>query len=165
MGKGRVIMGNIAPCLWFNDQAEEAARFYTSVFNGGKIKHITHYGADAADASGQPEGSVMTVVIEVEGQDIMLLNGGPAFQFTHAISLMVECDTQEKIDRLWDALSAGGSVEQCGWLKDKYGVSWQIVPSIINQVMKGADQAKVNRVMKAVLGMVKLDIETIKKAA
>lgn len=136
-----------------------------SVFEGGKIKSTTHYGPDSANVSGQPESSVMTVLIEVEGQEIMLLNGGPLFQFTHAISLMVKCDTQEKIDRLWDGLSAGGSVEQCGWLKDKYGVSWQIVPTIMDQIMNDADQAKVNRVMKAVLGMVKLDIETIKKAA
>src|SRR3954465_1438477 len=121
-------MQKITPCLWFDDQGEEAANFYVSVFKNSKVGRVTHYGSEGSDITGKTEGQVMTVEFQLEGQDFIALNGGPDFTFNEAISLMVSCETQEEINELWEKLSAHPANEQCGWLKDKYGVSWQIVP-------------------------------------
>ena len=123
-------MQKITPCLWFDSQAEEAANFYVSIFKNSKIGNITRYGEAGAKVSGRPKGSVMTVTFEIEGQDFMALNGGPHFKFSEAISFMVNCETQEEIDEMWEKLSDGGEKGQCGWLKDKYGLSWQIAPPL-----------------------------------
>jgi predicted 3-demethylubiquinone-9 3-methyltransferase (glyoxalase superfamily) len=154
----------IAPCLWFNDNAEEAVDFYVSVFKNSKIKKIARYGEAAAKASGRPKGTVMTIVFELDGQEFMALNGGPHFTFSPAISLRVDCKTQKEIDSLWKKLSADKSVEQCGWLKDRYGVSWQIVPTVIGRMMQNRNSEKRERVMKAILQMKKLDIQTLRRA-
>ena len=154
-------MKTITPCLWFDDNAEEAVKFYTSVFKNGKILSTSYYGPGMH----LPEGTVLTVTFEIMGQEFMALNGGPEFKFDEAISLMIPCDTQEEIDYYWDKLTAaGGQPVQCGWLKDKFGLSWQVVPRIIEKHLNDKDQAKTNRVMKAVMGMVKLDIAEIEKA-
>jgi predicted 3-demethylubiquinone-9 3-methyltransferase (glyoxalase superfamily) len=154
-------MPKITPFLWFDTQAEEAARFYTSVFNNSKITKITRYG----DAGPGPKGSVLTVVFELDGQEFVALNGGPEFQFTEAISFAVDCKTQTEIDEYWSKLTAdGGAESMCGWLKDKYGLSWQIVPSVVSEMLTAPDPARSNRVMQALLKMKKLDIETLKKA-
>jgi predicted 3-demethylubiquinone-9 3-methyltransferase (glyoxalase superfamily) len=145
--------------LWFDDNAEEAARYYTSIFKDSKILQVARYG----DAGPGPKGSVMTVLFQLEGQEFLALNGGPQFKFTEAISLVVNCDTQAEIDALWDRLSAGGEPGPCGWLKDKFGLSWQIVPTAIRQMM--ADPEKANRVMKAVLQMKKLDLARLEQAS
>lgn len=154
-------MKTITPCLWFDGNAEEAVKFYTSVFKDGKIVSTSYYGPGMH----LPEGTILTVTFEIMGQEFMALNGGPEFKFDEAISLMIPCDTQEEIDYYWDKLTAaGGQPVQCGWLKDKYGLSWQVVPRIIEKHLNDKDQAKTNRVMKAVMGMVKLDIAEIEKA-
>ena len=124
-------MQKITPCLWFDDKAEEAAKFYVSIFKNSKLGKITRYGEAGAEVSGRPKGSVMTVTFETRGQEFMALNGGPHFKFTEAISFLVNCETQEEIDEMWEKLSAGGEKGQCGWLKDKYGLSWQIVPHCV----------------------------------
>lgn len=153
-------MQKITPFLWFDNNAEEAVNFYTSIFKDSKILATSRYG----DAGPGPKGSVMTVKFVLNGQEFMALNGGRTFKFTEAISLMVNCETQQEIDTLWDKLTAdGGKPVQCGWLKDKYGLSWQIVPTILGELMK--DAAKTNRVMNALLPMVKLDIAKLKEAA
>ena len=158
-------MSKIAPCLWFDDKAEEAARFYTSVFKNSKLGATTRYGAEASKASGRPEGSVMTVSFEIEGQEFLALNGGPQFKFSEAISLMVNCETQAELDKMWAALSGGGgSTSVCGWLKDKYGLSWQIVPKAMGAMMSSGDPKKLNRVMAAVMQMTKLDIAALQRA-
>ncbi|MBI5585185.1 MAG: VOC family protein [Deltaproteobacteria bacterium] len=157
-------MQKIAPCLWFDHQAEEAAIFYVSIFNNSRILKIARYGKAGAEVAGRPEGSVMTVTFQLEGQDFMALNGGPVFTFSPAISLMVDCPTQEELDRLWERLTEGGTVEQCGWLRDKYGVSWQIVPTIMDELMSDPDPEKTNRVMQALLQMKKIDIKGLKQA-
>jgi len=155
-------MQTITTFLWFDDKAEEAAKFYVSIFPSSKIVAVTRYG----DAGGGPPGSVMTVDFELDGQQFVALNGGPQFPFTEAISLVVNCDTQEEIDRYWDKLTAGGREVQCGWLKDKYGLSWQIVPTILSHEMRrGGDPARLNRMMKVVLQSVKFDIAKLKAAA
>src|SRR5262245_5697061 len=151
----------ITPFLWFDTQAEEAARFYTSIFNDSKITGMTRYG----DAGPGPKGSVMTVAFELEGQEFVALNGGPIFKFTEAISFVVNCESQEEVDKFWQKLSAGGQEIECGWLKDKYGLSWQIVPSILLQLLQDKDQQKAQRVMKAMLQMKKIDIAGLKKAS
>jgi predicted 3-demethylubiquinone-9 3-methyltransferase (glyoxalase superfamily) len=154
-------MKTITPCLWFDGNAEEAVKFYTSVFKDGKILGTSYYGPGMH----LPEGTILTITFEIMGQEFMALNGGPEFKFDEAISLMIPCDTQEEIDYYWDKLTAaGGQPVQCGWLKDKYGLSWQVVPRIIEKHLNDKDQAKTNRVMKAVMGMVKLDIAEIEKA-
>jgi len=153
-------MQRITPCLWFDDKAEAAARFYTSILPNSKIITTTHYGANAP----RPKGTVMTVVFQLNGQEFMALNAGPEFSFTPAISLMVKCETQEEIDRYWDKLSVDKTAEQCGWLKDKFGLSWQIVPAILDRLLSDADQAKVDRVISAVMKMHKLDIAELKRA-
>jgi predicted 3-demethylubiquinone-9 3-methyltransferase (glyoxalase superfamily) len=157
-------MNKITPCLWFDDQAEEAAKFYTSIFKDSKIMNVTHYGEEAAKVSGRPKGSVMTVTFRLDGQEFMALNGGPIFPFTEAISLMVNCDNQQELDEMWRKLVEGGQEVECGWLKDKYGLSWQIVPRLLGELMKDTDQKKVDRVMGALLQMKKLDIDRLKKA-
>jgi predicted 3-demethylubiquinone-9 3-methyltransferase (glyoxalase superfamily) len=159
-------MQKITPCLWFDDNAEEAVKFYTSIFKNSKITGITRYGEAAAKASGRPKGTVMTVTFQLEGQGFMALNGGPEFKFTEAISLMVNCKTQKEIDELWQKFSKGGDkkAQICGWLKDKYGLSWQIVPSVMNKMMLDKDPKKTERVMTALLKMKKLDIEKLKRA-
>jgi predicted 3-demethylubiquinone-9 3-methyltransferase (glyoxalase superfamily) len=154
-------MQKITPNLWFDTEAEEAATFYTSIFGNSKIKGVHRYG----EAGPGPEGSVMVVDFQLEGQDFTAINGGPEFKFNEAISLLVNCETQEEVDRLWDQLLAGGGREQqCGWLKDKYGLSWQIVPTILGELISGDDPERTNSVIKAMLGMVKLDVDTLKKA-
>ncbi|HEX5734126.1 MAG TPA: VOC family protein [Blastocatellia bacterium] len=157
-------MQKITPFLWFDDQAEEAANFYTSIFKNSKIGNITRYDADTAKASGRPEGSLMTIEFQLEGQDFIALNGGPHFKFTEAISFSVDCKTQEEVDEYWAKLSAGGEEGPCGWLKDKYGLSWQIVPAVLNEMLQDKDAEKAKRVTRAMLQMKKLDIETLKQA-
>jgi predicted 3-demethylubiquinone-9 3-methyltransferase (glyoxalase superfamily) len=153
-------MQKITPFLWFNDQAEEAANFYTSVFKNSKIGTINRYGEDVPG----PKGKVMTVAFELDGQELIALNGGPDFSFTEAISFFVKCEDQAEVDRYWEKLSEGGQVQQCGWLKDKYGVSWQIVPTILEKLMNDPDPQKANRVTQAMLQMIKIDIEGLKRA-
>lgn len=150
----------IAPCLWFDHQAEEAARYYVGIFPDSEITDIARY----TDLGPGPEGSVLTVAYRLAGQDFLALNGGPMFTFSHAISFIVYCDTQEELDHYWEHLSAGGEIEQCGWLRDRFGVSWQVVPSRISVWMSDPDAARVRRVMGAVLKMVKLDIAALEAA-
>jgi predicted 3-demethylubiquinone-9 3-methyltransferase (glyoxalase superfamily) len=154
----------ITPCLWFDDKAEEAAKFYVSIFKHAKLGHTTRYGEAGAKVSGRPKGSVMTVTFEIEGQEFMALNGGPHFKFSEAISFIVNCETQEEIDEFWEKLSDGGEKGVCGWLKDKYGLSWQIVPTVLGKMMQDKDSGKTNRVMRAILQMKKLDIKRLEEA-
>src|SRR5262245_42368714 len=158
-------MQKITPFLWFNNQAEEAARFYTSIFKNSRVGKIARYQKATEKVSGQPAGSVMTVEFELDGQDFIALNGGPQFKFTEAISFVVHCKTQAEVDKYWKKLSAGGKEVQCGWLQDKYGLSWQIVPTILGDLFSQKDPAKSQRVMEAMLKMVKLDIKKLKQAA
>lgn len=157
-------MQKITPFLWFDDKAEEAARFYTSIFKNSKIGKVARYGEEGAKASGRPKGSVMTVTFQLEGQEFVALNGGPHFTFSPAISFVVNCKTQQEVDSLWVNLSEGGETQQCGWLKDKYGVSWQIVPTALVRMLQDKSPEKSRRVMKAMLHMVKLDIKKLKQA-
>ena len=157
-------MQKITPCLWFDNQAEEAVKFYTSIFKNSKMGKVARYGESGAKVSGRPKGTVMTVTFELDGQEFMALNGGPIFKFTEAISLAVNCKTQEEIDALWEKLSAGGEKGVCGWLKDKYGLSWQIVPTVLGEMMQDKDAEKTERVMEALLDMKKLDINTLQQA-
>jgi predicted 3-demethylubiquinone-9 3-methyltransferase (glyoxalase superfamily) len=156
----------IAPCLWFDDLAEEAAKYYTGIFDNSRIVAITHYGKAGFEVHRQPEGKVLTVAFELDGELFTALNGGPLFQFNESISLQVYCDTQKEIDYFWEKLRAGGDVQaqQCGWLKDKYGVSWQIVPSMMAELMS-KDAAQTDRVMTALLEMKKLDLAALQRAA
>ncbi|OFZ12773.1 MAG: hypothetical protein A2X86_15715 [Bdellovibrionales bacterium GWA2_49_15] len=158
-------MQKITPCLWFDNQAEEAVEFYTSIFKNSKVTGLTRYGEAGAEVSGRPRGSVATVSFQLEGQDFVALNGGPVFTFSPALSLMVNCQTQKEIDTIWQRLSEGGKTEQCGWLRDKYGVSWQIVPTIMDELFQTKDYPQSERVWKAMIKMVKLDIETLKRAS
>lgn len=155
----------ITPFLWFDDQAEEAAEFYTSIFKNSRIGKIAHYGKEEEKVSGRPAGSVMTVEFQLAGQDFVALNGGPHFKFNEAISFVVSCRTQAEVDRYWKRLCAGGKAGQCGWLRDKYGVSWQIVPAVLGELLSDKDAARSARVMKALLKMVRLDIKKLKQAA
>jgi predicted 3-demethylubiquinone-9 3-methyltransferase (glyoxalase superfamily) len=157
-------MQKITPCLWFDSQAEEAANFYVSIFKNSKIENMTRYGEAGAEVSGRPKGSVMTVTFEIEGQEFVALNGGPHFTFSEAISLMVKCETQKEIDETWEKLSHGGEEGPCGWLKDKYGLSWQIVSPEWNEMLRDKDVRKSERVMKTILQMTKPDIKTLKQA-
>ena len=152
-------MQKITTFLWFDSQAEEAANYYVSIFKNSKILGMSHYG----DGMPRPKGSVLVVDFELDGQRFMALNGGPHFKFTEAISLMVNCETQQEIDELWEKLSASGEKSQCGWLKDKYGLSWQIVPTILGQLLE-ANAEKANQVMKEVMTMNKLDIKRMQQA-
>ncbi len=158
-------MQKITSCLWFDRQAEEAAKFYTSIFKNSKIGKVTRYDEAGSKASGQPVGSVMTVTFELNGQEFTGLNGGPIFKFTEAISLVVNCENQQEVDYYWEKLSAGGEEVQCGWLKDKFGLSWQIVPTVLQELISSSDSQKSHRVMEAMLKMVKLDIAGLQRAA
>jgi predicted 3-demethylubiquinone-9 3-methyltransferase (glyoxalase superfamily) len=158
------IKRKITPCLWFDTQAEEAANFYTSVFKNSRIKHITRYGKAGREVHGKEAGSVMVVEFEIDGQAFTALNGGPHFKFNEAVSFQVSCETQAEIDHFWSRLSQGGQESRCGWLKDKYGVSWQIVPSVLPQMMTGGDGATTDRVMSAVLKMKKFDLDALNRA-
>ena len=155
-------MQKITPFLWFDNQAEEAANFYVSVFKNSKILSVTRYG----DTGPGPKGSVMVASFELDGQKFNALNGGPIFKFTEAISLVVNCESQAEVDHFWEKLTADGGQEvQCGWLKDKYGLSWQIVPTILVELLQDQDPDKTQRVMKAMMKMVKMDIDTLKRAS
>ena len=153
-------MQKITPFLWFDDKAEEAANFYVSIFKNSKVGKITRYG----EAGPGPKGSVMSVIFQLEGQEFFALNGGPHFTFTPAISLFVNCETQQEVDELWEKLSEGGKKDRCGWLTDKYGLSWQIVPSILVKLQGDKDPEKAKRVMQAMLQMDKLDIKGLQEA-
>ena len=157
-------MQKITPFLWFDNQAEEAVKFYTSIFKNSRIGKIARYGEEGEQVSGRPKGSVMTVEFQLEGQEFVALNGGPHFKFTEAISFVVNCKTQAEVDKFWKNLSAGGKEVQCGWLKDKFGLSWQIVPTVLGELLSDKDAAKSQRVMQAMLKMVKLDIKKLKEA-
>jgi len=161
-----ILTQKIAPCLWFDDQAEAAAAFYTSIFRSSRIVKIARYGNAGQEIHGRPSGSVMTVAFELEGQSFTVLNGGPVFKFNEAISLQVFCETQEEIDYYWNMLSQGGDErsQQCGWLKDKYGVAWQVVPAILPELVSDPDSAKSQRAFQAMLEMKKLDIEQLELA-
>ena len=154
----------ITPCLWFDTQAEEAANFYISVFKNSRIKHVSRYGKAGREVHGKEAGSVMVVEFEIDGQTFTALNGGPHFKFNEAVSFQVSCATQAEIDHFWSRLSQGGQESRCGWLKDKYGVSWQIVPSVLPQMMTSADGATADRVMNAVLTMKKFDLDALNRA-
>ncbi len=158
-------MQKITPFLWFDDQAEEAVKFYTSVFENSKVGRILRYGEEAAEASGRPTGSVLTIEFEIEGQKFVALNGGPQFKFNESVSFVVNCDTQKEVDYYWGKLTAdGGQESACGWLKDKFGLSWQVTPTVLIDMLHGTDSAKAERVMKAMLQMQKIDIEKLKEA-
>jgi len=156
-------MQKITPFLWFDSQAVEAVDFYTSVFKNSKITNISRYGEEGAQASGRPKGNVMTIDFEIEGHKFVALNGGPPFKFSEAISFVVNCEAQDEVDYYWKKLSEGGDprAQQCGWLKDKYGLSWQVVPTVLIQLLNDSDIEKSRRVMKAMLQMKKIDIETL----
>lgn len=156
----------ISPCLWFDHQAEDAARFYTAIFRNSRIVNITHYGEAGHEIHGRPAGSVLTVAFELDGQAFTALNGGPIFQFNEAISLQVFCEDQAEIDYFWEKLSEGGdkNAQQCGWLKDKFGLSWQVVPIGVSEMLSSSDYEKSERVMTALLQMKKLDIAQLQQA-
>ncbi|MGD0005377.1 MAG: VOC family protein [Anaerolineaceae bacterium] len=153
-------MQKITPFLWFDDQAEQAMNFYTSIFKNSKVVSISRYG----EAGRRPEGMVLTATFQLDGQEFVALNGGPEFAFTPAISFFVHCETQDEVDELWEKLSKGGEKQQCGWLKDKYGVSWQIVPNVLGELLNDPDAEKSSRVMHAMLQMSKIDIAGLKQA-
>ena len=156
----------ITPCLWFDDQAEEAAEFYTAIFSNSKVLNISRYGEAGQEIHGKPAGTVMTVAFELDGQGFTALNGGPMFKFNEAISFQVSCETQQEVDYYWGKLSEGGDekAQQCGWLKDKYGVSWQIVPHILVKMLNDSDSEKSQRVMEAMLRMKKIEIDELRRA-
>jgi predicted 3-demethylubiquinone-9 3-methyltransferase (glyoxalase superfamily) len=153
-------MKKIIPFLWFDDKAEEAANFYVSIFKNSKIGTVTRYG----DSGPGPKGKVMSVIFQLNGEEFYALNGGPVFKFSEAISFFVNCETQQEVDDLWERLSEGGSQSQCGWLKDKYGLSWQVIPTALGKMLQDKDPEKSKRVMQAMLKMTKIEIETLKKA-
>jgi predicted 3-demethylubiquinone-9 3-methyltransferase (glyoxalase superfamily) len=157
----------IAPFLWFNDQAEEAAAFYTSIFDNARIVTTTRYNKESGQATGRPEGSVMTVAFELDDQQFTALNGGPVFKFNEAVSLVVNCKSQEEVDHYWNKLSAGGDekAQQCGWLKDRYGVSWQVVPTLLIELLSDPDPKKAHRVSDAMMKMKKIDLDKLRQAA
>jgi len=156
----------ISPCLWFDDQAQQAAEFYTGIFEDSRILGITHYGQAGLEVHGRPAGSVMSVIFELHGELFTALNGGPLFTFSEAISLQVYCESQEQLDEYWDRLSAGGdpNAQQCGWLKDKYGLSWQILPSLLLEKMGSGSARQNDRLMTEILQMKKLDIVRLERA-
>lgn len=159
-------MQQITPFLWFNDNAEEAVNFYTSVFKNSKIENMTRYDEAAAKASGRPKGSLMTAAFQLNGQQFVALNGGPNFKFTEAISFVINCENQQEVDYYWEKLGAGGDAkaQQCGWLKDKFGLSWQVVPTILSKLLADRDPGKSQKVMQAMLPMKKIDIAALQKA-
>ena len=154
----------ITPFLWFDHQAEEAAKFYTSIFKNSKIEATTYYDEESSKAAGRPKGSVLTVDFQVEGQSFMALNGGPVFKFTEAVSFVVNCENQKEVDYFWEKLAAGGQEIECGWLKDKFGLSWQVVPTVMMEMLKDKDAQKSQRAMAAMLKMKKLDIAELERA-
>lgn len=160
------VIQKITPCLWFDDQAEEAVKFYTAIFRNSKIVNIARYGEAGYEVHKKPVGTVMTVAFELDGQAFTALNGGPIFKFNEAISFQINCETQEEVDYYWQRLSDGGDeqAQQCGWLKDKYGVSWQVVPTALIKMLGDSDYDKSQRAMAAMLQMKKLDIETLRRA-
>jgi predicted 3-demethylubiquinone-9 3-methyltransferase (glyoxalase superfamily) len=158
------IKQKICPFLWFDTQAEEAAKFYTSIFDHSRIKRISYYSRAGHETHGRDTGSVMTVEFEIAGQTFVALNGGPHYKFSEAISFQVSCATQEEIDRLWSKLCDGGEESRCGWLKDRYGVSWQVVPSVLPELLTDADRAKSERVMAALMNMKKFDVAALQRA-
>ena len=158
------IKQKITPCLWFDSEAEDAAKFYTSIFANSRISQISRYSEAGRDKHRKPPGSVMLVEFELDGQTFTALNGGPQFKFDEAVSFQVMCDSQSEIDHFWTRLCEGGKESQCGWLKDKFGLSWQIVPSALPQMMKDADAAGAGRVMNAVMQMRKFDLEVLQRA-
>ena len=153
-------MQKIVPNLWFDTEAEEAANYYCSIFKNSEVVNVTHYG----EAGPRPAGMVLTVDFQLDGQEFTALNGGPDFKFNEAVSLLVNCESQGEVDTLWDKLSEGGQEGPCGWLKDKYGLSWQIIPTRLGELLQDEDDDRANRVMKAMLQMGKIDIETLEKA-
>ncbi len=159
-------MQKISPFLWFDNQAEEAVKFYTSVFKNSKIGAVTRYDEASANASGRPKGSVLTASFQIEGQDFTAINGGPIFKFTEAVSFVVNCETQAEIDHLWAKLGEGGDekAQQCGWLKDKFGLSWQIVPTVLPRLLSDKDPKKSQRAMQALLQMKKIVIADLQRA-
>src|SRR5882757_5116564 len=159
-------MKNITPCLWFDDQGEEAAKFYTSIFKNSKITHVSRYGEAGKEFHKKPVGSAMVVTFELNGQPFMALNGGPQFKFNEAISLRATCETQDEVDHLWEKLSEGGDpkAQQCGWLKDKYGLSWQVIPTILPKLLKDHDSPTTQRAMEAMLRMKKIDVRELEQA-
>jgi predicted 3-demethylubiquinone-9 3-methyltransferase (glyoxalase superfamily) len=165
--KEKAVMQKITPFLWFDHQAEEAAKFYTSIFKNSKVGRILRYGEEAAkiSQSGHPMGSVLTIEFELEGQKFVALNGGPQFKFNESVSFVVNCETQQEVDYFWETLTAdGGQESACGWLKDKFGVSWQVVPTVLTDTLHDKDSEKSERVMKAMLRMQKIDVEILKDA-
>jgi predicted 3-demethylubiquinone-9 3-methyltransferase (glyoxalase superfamily) len=154
-------MQKITPCLWFDTQAEDAANFYTSVFKNSRIVKISHYG----EAGPREAGLVMTVEFDLDGQEYVALNGGPEFTFNEALSLQINCESQDEVDYFWERLGEGGEFGPCGWLKDRYGVSWQVVPTVLNELVSDPDQAKGQRVMAAMLQMGKIDVAALRAAA
>src|SRR4051812_33548540 len=157
-------MQKITPFLWFNDQAEEAINFYCSVFKNSKIGNMARYNEVGSKVAGRPAGSLMTASFSLDGQEFVALNGGPHFKFTEAISFVVDCATQEEVDYYWHKLTEGGTESMCGWLKDKFGLSWQVVPAILSKLLSDPDPKKSQRVMQAMLQMRKIDIPTLQKA-
>jgi predicted 3-demethylubiquinone-9 3-methyltransferase (glyoxalase superfamily) len=160
-------MQKITPFLWFDHEAEDAVKFYTSIFKNSKVERILRYGEEAAkiSESGRPMGSVLTIEFELEGQKFVALNGGPQFKFNESVSFVVNCETQEEVDYFWEKLTAdGGEESQCGWLKDKFGLSWQVVPTVLIDMLHDKDSANSERVMKTMLQMQKIDIKTLKEA-
>ncbi|MGH8762759.1 MAG: VOC family protein [Nitrosospira sp.] len=160
------IVQKITPCLWFDDQAEEAAKFYTAIFKNSKIANVARYGEAGREVHGKPPGSVMIVAFELDGQSFTALNGGPTFKFNEAISFQINCETQEEVDYYWEKLSEGGDekAQQCGWLKDKYGVSWQVVPTVLPEMVSNPNSEKSQRAMSAMLQMKKIDIAELERA-
>jgi predicted 3-demethylubiquinone-9 3-methyltransferase (glyoxalase superfamily) len=160
------VIQKISPCLWFDDQAEDAVAFYTGIFRNSKVVNVSRYGEAGHEIHGRPAGTVMTVAFELEGQAFTALNGGPVFKFNEAISFQVNCETQAEVDYYWEKLSEGGDVkaQQCGWLKDRYGVSWQVVPTALVEMITDPDSQKSGRVMEAMLQMKKIDIGELKRA-
>ena len=160
------MLSKITPCLWFDHQAEDAALFYTAIFRNSKITAISRYPETGQEIHGKPAGSVMVVAFELEGQSFTALNGGPHFKFNEAVSLQIECETQEEVDHFWERLSEGGdpAAQQCGWLKDKFGLSWQVVPKVLPQLLADPDTAKSQRAFQAMLPMKKLDIAGLQNA-
>jgi predicted 3-demethylubiquinone-9 3-methyltransferase (glyoxalase superfamily) len=153
----------ITPCLWFDSQAEEAAKYYTSVFKNSKIGKVSRYGKEGFEIHGRKAGTVMTVEFEIEGQKFVALNGGPHFKFNEAVSFQVHCETQQEIDYFWSELGKGGQEQPCGWLKDKFGLSWQVIPKALPQMLMDEDSEKAQRVMKSMLQMRKIDLEALKR--
>jgi predicted 3-demethylubiquinone-9 3-methyltransferase (glyoxalase superfamily) len=159
-----ISMNKITPCLWFDTQAEDAAKFYVSIFKNSKIRSISRYGKEGFEVHGKAAGTVMSVEFEINGQPFVGINGGPHFKFNEAVSFQVHCGTQEEIDYFWSKLTEGGRESQCGWLKDKFGLSWQVVPTALKEMLSGPDAAKSQRVTKAFLQMKKFDVEKLRRA-